>query len=89
MGLGFTINDGKSKINVSCCNANGSRTSTDADVVFNVHSGVPTVTLGLPNRYMHTPVEMIHLKDLTQLCDLTAGFVLDLKAKERFKIAIS
>ena len=69
--------------------ANGSRTSTDADVVFNVHSGVPTVTLGLPNRYMHTPVEMIHLKDLTQLCDLTAGFVLDLKAKERFKIAIS
>ncbi|MFC2074964.1 M42 family metallopeptidase [Bdellovibrionota bacterium] len=68
--------------------ANGSRTGTDADAVFNSHCGIPTVTLGLPNRYMHTPSEMISLNDLTQLCDLTAGFVLSLKTKERFKVEI-
>lgn len=68
--------------------ANGSRTYTDADVVFTVHKGVPTVTLGLPNRYMHTPVEMINLKDLEKLTDLSAAFALDLKSKERFEVKI-
>lgn len=68
--------------------ANGSRTHTDADVVFTVHKGVPTVSLGLPNRYMHTTVEMINLKDLEKLADLTTAFALDLKSKERFEVKI-
>lgn len=68
--------------------ATGSRTYTDADVVFTAHKGIPTITLGIPNRYMHTPVEMINLKDLEKLSDLATAFALDLKSKERFSVKV-
>jgi len=50
--------------------AAGSRTGTDADAVFTARGGVPSLNVGLPNRYMHTPVEVIDLDDLTRLADL-------------------
>jgi endoglucanase len=37
---------------------------TDADEIFRSRGGIATATLGIPNRYMHTPIEVVHLNDL-------------------------
>ncbi len=37
--------------------------------------GIPTVVLGLPLRYMHTPVEMVAVKDIERLGRLLAEFI--------------
>lgn len=68
--------------------ANPRRTGTDADAIFLQRGGIPTVSLGLPNRYMHSPVEVIDLGDLTALAELLAAFCLDVKAGENFSVKI-
>ncbi|WP_459191399.1 M20/M25/M40 family metallo-hydrolase [Halosimplex sp. J119] len=50
--------------------ATGSRTGTDADAFYVARGGTPTLSLGLPNRYMHTPVEVIEADDLDATADL-------------------
>ncbi|QLG26541.1 M42 family peptidase [Halorarum halophilum] len=50
--------------------AAGGRTGTDADAVFTSRGGVPSLNVGLPNRYMHTPVEVIDTEDLVAVADL-------------------
>ncbi|WP_135303007.1 M20/M25/M40 family metallo-hydrolase [Haloarcula amylovorans] len=54
--------------------ATGIRTGTDADAFYTARGGIPAVNVGLPNRYMHTPVEVIDPADLDALADLLAGF---------------
>lgn len=54
--------------------ATGIRTGTDADAFYTSRGGIPSVNVGLPNRYMHTPVEVIDPADLDALADLLAGF---------------
>ena len=44
--------------------ATGSRTGTDADAFYTARGGTPALNLGLPNRYMHTPVEVVDAGDL-------------------------
>ena len=44
--------------------AAGRRTGTDADAFYTQRGGTPSLNLGIPNRYMHTPVEVIDLEDL-------------------------
>ncbi|MBX9928614.1 MAG: M20/M25/M40 family metallo-hydrolase [Gemmatimonadaceae bacterium] len=44
--------------------AAGLYTSTDADAVHHAHEGVATALLSVPNRYMHSPNEMVSLVDL-------------------------
>ena len=61
---------------------------TDALAIFTKHGGVPTAVVGIPNRYTHTTVEMIDLRDLQRSADLLAAFALDLKAAERFNVKI-
>lgn len=39
-------------------------TGTDADGVFLKNGGIPTAVVSIPNRYMHSPVEMVQLGDL-------------------------
>jgi putative aminopeptidase FrvX len=63
-------------------------TGTDADSIFRMRAGIPTAVLGLPQRYMHSPVETINLKDLEQVARLLAAFCLDLKKGERFAVAV-
>jgi putative aminopeptidase FrvX len=53
-----------------------SRTDSDAMVV--VAEGIPNVVIGIPLRYMHTPVEMIALKDITRAGRLAAEFIAQL-----------
>jgi endoglucanase len=60
----------------------------DADEIFKARGGVPTAAIGIPNRYMHSPVEAIHLKDLETLSRWLALFCLDIKPGEKFKTRI-
>ena len=61
---------------------------TDADAVFRQRGGIPTAALGIPNRYMHSPIETIHLGDLEVLADWLHHFVRSVGSKETFKVAI-
>jgi putative aminopeptidase FrvX len=60
-------------------------TGTDADAVFKSRAGVACGLLSVPNRYMHTPVEVIHLGDLENCARLMAAFVRCLDEKTDFK----
>ena len=53
--------------------AAGSRTGTDADAFYTARGGTPALNLGLPNRYMHTPVEVVDLADLDAAVELLAA----------------
>jgi endoglucanase len=61
---------------------------TDTDAIFWTRGGIPSALVSLPNRYMHSPVEMIHLRDLEQVSELLAAFVTSVKAGEQFKTKI-
>ncbi len=61
---------------------------TNALAIFSKQGGVPSAILSIPNRYMHTTVEMLDLKDLQRTAELLAGFCLDLKKGERFKVKV-
>ncbi len=50
-------------------------TRTDADAIHLVRSGVPTGLVSVPNRYMHSPNEVVSLGDLQQTAELLAGFI--------------
>jgi endoglucanase len=47
---------------------------TDANAMQLSRDGVATGLVGLPNRYMHSPVEMVHLDDLDHAAQLLAEF---------------
>ncbi|MHB1297847.1 MAG: M20/M25/M40 family metallo-hydrolase [Gemmatimonadaceae bacterium] len=53
--------------------AAGRETGTDADAIHLARSGVATAVLSIPNRYMHSPNEMVSLADLDQAATLIAG----------------
>ncbi len=61
---------------------------TDTDVIFWTRGGIPSGLISLPNRYMHSPVEVVNLADLEQIPRLMAAFALSLKAGEEFKVKI-
>ncbi len=61
---------------------------TDTDVIFWTRGGIASALISLPNRYMHSPVEVVSLKDLEQIPQLLAGFALSLKKGELFKVKI-
>lgn len=61
-------------------------TGTDGDNIFRARAGIPTAVVGLPQRYMHSPAEMVHLRDLEQIADLLAALCLNLKSGERFNV---
>jgi endoglucanase len=51
-------------------------TGTDANVMQLARDGVATAVVSIPNRYMHSPVEMVHLDDLDRAARLIAEFCL-------------
>ncbi len=52
--------------------------SNDGNVMQISRGGVATGIIGLPNRYMHSPVEVVSLKDLENAARLIAEFCLSL-----------
>jgi len=61
---------------------------TDTDVIFWTRGGIASALISLPNRYMHSPVEVVSLKDLELIPQLMAAFVQSLKKGELFKVKI-
>ncbi len=53
--------------------AAGRETSTDADAIHLARQGVATALLSVPNRYMHSPNEMVSLLDLDHAATLIAA----------------
>ncbi len=54
--------------------ASGRGTSTDADVLQISRSGIPTGLISIPLRYMHSPVEMVDLRDVEAAVELLTAF---------------
>lgn len=68
--------------------AMSSTSGTDTDVIFWTRGGIPSALISLPNRYMHSPVEVVSLKDLEKIPELLAAFAQSLKSGEEFKVKI-
>lgn len=50
-------------------------TATDADAIYLSRAGVATGLISVPNRYMHSPNEIVSLSDLEHAARLIASFV--------------
>jgi len=59
-------------------------TGTDANAMQMTRAGVATALVSVPNRYMHTPVEVVSLRDLENTSKLMAATVLAIKASQDF-----
>lgn len=65
--------------------ASGRATPTDANTMQINRAGMAVALVSVPNRYMHSPVEMISLDDIDAAADLLAEFVGGLKADDDFR----
>ena len=63
-------------------------TGTDTDSIYHVGSGIPSALVSLPQRYMHSAVEMVDLKDVNRIIDLLAGFVQSVRAADNFSVRL-
>jgi Cellulase M and related proteins len=61
---------------------------TDTDAIFWTRGGIASALISLPNRYMHSPVEVVSLKDLEMIPELLTAFAASLKEGEQFKVKI-
>ncbi|WP_418286034.1 M20/M25/M40 family metallo-hydrolase [Halorubrum sp. DTA46] len=68
--------------------AAGTRTGTDADAFYTSRGGVPSLNVSIPNRYMHTPVEVVDLDDLDAVADLLAAIAAETAAAGPFAVDI-
>lgn len=59
-------------------------TGTDADAIHVARAGIATGLVSVPNRYMHSPNEMVELEDLDRAARLLAGFARQLTKKSDF-----
>ena len=59
-------------------------TGTDADAIHNALRGIPTGLVSVPNRYMHSPNEMVSLEDVDRVARLLAAFARKLTADVSF-----
>ena len=55
--------------------ANPRGTGTDANAIQLANGGVATSLISIPNRYMHTPVEVVSLSDLDDIITLLVNFL--------------
>jgi putative aminopeptidase FrvX len=64
--------------------ASGRGTGTDANAIQLARGGVAAGLISVPNRYMHSAVEMISLDDIDQCAELLAEFALGIEADADF-----
>ena len=65
--------------------ADGRPTGTDANAIQVNRAGVATALVSIPNRYMHSPVEMISLDDIDRAADLLARFAETISGNDDFR----
>jgi putative aminopeptidase FrvX len=68
--------------------AMSSTSGTDTDAIFWTRGGIASALISLPDRYMHSPVELVSLDDLEKIPQLLAAFAQSLAANEEFKVRI-
>jgi len=68
--------------------AAGLRTGTDADAFYVADGGTPSLSLGVPNRYMHTPAEVVSAGDLTATARLLRAFAERAATRESFAVDV-
>lgn len=68
--------------------ARGIATGTDADAFYTARGGIPSLNLGIPNRYMHTPVEVVDTDDLVGVVGLLSVLVDRTAGDERFSVEV-
>lgn len=56
----------------------GGTTGTDADVISATHEGVRSVTVSIPQRYMHMPIEVVSMEDIENTAKLIAAYALSI-----------
>lgn len=61
---------------------------TDTDEIFRVQHGIPSGLMSLPLRYMHSVVELAHLRDVEQVIDVLATFVEGVKPGDDFTVRL-
>jgi endoglucanase len=64
--------------------ASGRGTGTDANAIQLARGGVAAGLISIPNRYMHSAVELISLEDIDRAADLLAEFALNIEADADF-----
>ncbi len=62
------------------------RSGTDADFIQISRSGVATEIVSLPCRYLHTPTEVISLKDCDNVIKLLTRFISGLKKNQKYSV---
>lgn len=59
-------------------------TSTDADAIYLQRQGVATAVVSVPNRYMHSPNEVVSLDDVDATIQLITAFCRGIRAEDDF-----
>lgn len=65
--------------------ASSRSTGTDTDAFAYSNKGVPSALISLPLRYMHTTVEMAHVKDILNVSNLMYYSLMNIKVNHNFK----
>jgi putative aminopeptidase FrvX len=63
---------------------NPAASGTDGDVIYMTRGGVACGVVSIPNRYMHSPSEMVQMDDVENAAKLIAAFVRSLTADTDF-----
>ncbi len=61
------------------------RSGTDADSITRERAGIPTGLVSIPNRYMHSPSELVSLTDLDRCAGVIAAYTRRLDAEPDFR----
>ena len=94
LGRGATINDGvfhglreaaRTLGIETAVQATGKSTGTDADAMIRSGTGTATGVVSIPNRYMHSPNELVSLSDLENAARIIAGFIQTLTTETDFR----
>ena len=60
----------------------GGETGTDADVIDVTRSGIRMGLISIPQRYMHTPVEVVDLRDIESTAAIIANYLIGLGGEQ-------
>lgn len=61
-----------------------SSTGTDADNIFTTRAGIATAIVSVPNRYMHSPNQLVDVRDVERASELIAAYLADLAPDSSF-----
>lgn len=78
----------KKKIPVQLETGHRATGGTDTAAIQMTRAGVATALISIPNRYMHTPVEICDMRDVESAINLIVETVMSFKGKETFRPGI-